>query len=251
MKKLIYMMILGCLVYGLGSCDQDIDHPYTGKDRIQFRCFTYNSSLEKRTYTDSLTFSFGLVADSIEIDTAKIVLEFMGKGSDQERTYNISVIPDSTTAIEGVHYGKLEHAQRFRPNSNTDTLRIVVYRENLSTSFRHPETIRLDLKLEPSEDFDLGIKQGLTKKIKMNNYLSEPTWWKGNFNTTLGFYHPKKWKILISFNKDFANQNSCPFDMNDEGREYAKGLSNYLNDIATYDDETGERIYMNELVPQE
>ena len=38
MKKLIYTMTVSCLFFGLGSCDQEIDYPYEGKDRIYFDC---------------------------------------------------------------------------------------------------------------------------------------------------------------------------------------------------------------------
>lgn len=84
----------------------------------------------------------------------------------------------------------------------------------------------------------------------MNNYMSEPAWWKGNFGTSLGFFHPEKWKILISFNEEFADQNDCPFNQNNEGREYINGLRKYLEDIPVYDKATGKRIYMYELVDE-
>lgn len=251
MNRLIYILLSGTMAFLLTGCDQDIDYPYEGKDRIQFRHYTTNTQTQVRSYTDSLVFSFGLIADSIEIDTAKIVMEYLGKGSDDERTYYVSVGKDSTTAQEGVHYEVIGHEQKFRPLKLTDTLRIVIYRKNLSTSFKHPENMRLDLRLEASEDFDLGLKTGLKKKILINNYLSEPIWWEGNFWGALGFYHPKKWKILISFNDKFANQTSCPFNQNNEGKGYRNGLDSYLRNVAVYDDETGDRIYLNELVPQE
>lgn len=253
MKKLMYILVFGWLALGLTGCDQDIDYPYSGKDRIQFKCYTYNSYTEIRTYIDSVTFSFGLKADSIIIDTAKVVIEYAGKGSDKERTYCVSIVPDSTTAIAGIHFKALDREQRFRRDKLTDTLRIVVFRENLSTDYDNPETIRLDLQLEPSEDFDLGIRQGLRKKILMNNYLSKPDWWDKNFfDGSLGFYHPKKWKILISFSDAFASQTTCPYDTNNEGSTYAKGLAAYLNAVPTYDDKTGYRIYINRLeAPEE
>ena len=247
MKKLIYVLptLLGLVLY---SCDQNINYPYEGKDRIQFRHYTtnYNGS---RQYSDSLTFSFGLKPAEIEIDTAKIVVEFLGKGSDKERTYKVVVEPDSTTAIVDRHYKAISEMQKFRPGQLTDTIRIAIIRKNLSTSFRHPETIKIGLRLEPTEDFDLGLRGGITKRVLLNNYLSEPAWW--NNNTGLGYYHPEKWKILISFNSKYANQDTCPFDINNEGRTYRNGLNSYLNAVRTYDEETGDRIYLNEMVPQE
>lgn len=247
MNKLIYMLTSGLILLFVVACDTKIDYPYTGKDRIQFRHYTVNYN--GRTYSDSLVFSFGLKPDEITVDTAKIVMEYLGKGSDVERTYRVSVVKDSTTAVVGTHYKAIDELQKFRPGKLTDTLRIVVYRENLSTSFRNPQTIRIDLRLEPTEDFELGLQGGITKKILMNNYLSEPDWWEKHGN--LGYYHPEKWKVLISFNEGYANQHTCPFDVNNEGRTYSQGLSSYLSAVPTFDEETGERVLMDELVPQE
>lgn len=248
MNKIIYFLIFGYLCCTFSSCNQDLDSIYKGKDRIQFRHYTTDDN-NRRTYSDSIVFSFGLKPDNIKIDTAKVVMEYLGKGSDKERLYKIVVVPDSTTAIAGTHYEVIDEIQKFRPNNLTDTLRIVIFRENLSTSFRHPEIIRLDLRLEPTDDFDLGLNGGIKKKVLLNNYLSQPEWWDNHMG--LGFYHPEKWKILISFNNEYANQYTCPFDNNNEGRNYANGLRNYLENVPTYDKETGDRIYMDELVPTE
>lgn len=244
MKPLIYIFLCCLVATSFTGCDQDIDYPYMGKDRIQFRHYTTNYN-GARLYSDSLVFSFGLKPDSVQIDTAKVVMEYLGKGSDKERTYKVAVIADSTNAVAGTHYEALNEVQTFRPGQLTDTLRIVIYRKNLSTSFRHPQVVRIDLRLEPTADFDLGLEGGITKKILLNNYLSEPDWWSGN--TGLGYYHPKKWKILISFNSQYANQHSVPFDINNEGGVYASGLRSYLESVPTFDDETGERVYMDRL----
>ena len=99
----------------------------------------------------------------------------MRKGSEQERTYHVSVLADSTTAIAGTHYQVFSEEQTFRPNELTDTLRIVVNRENLNSSYISQETVRLYLKLEPTEDFDLGLAGGLTKRILINNYRPNRT----------------------------------------------------------------------------
>ncbi len=248
MNKLINIFACICLLTSLAACDQSINYPYEGKDRIQFQHYTVNTQ-GTRVYSDSLVFSFGLLPDSVTIDTAKVVMEFLGRGADYDRTYRIEVIADSTTAVAGSHYEALDEYQTFRAGELTDTLRLVVYRENLSTSFRYPETIRLDLRLEATDDFDLGLSGGLTKKILMNNYLSKPDWWDNN--TGLDYYHPEKWKILISFNELYANQYECPFNINNEGRTYAQGLNSYLNSVPTFDEETGQRVYMYELVDQE
>ena len=82
MRKILYTLILSYLVFNIISCDQDIDFPYEGKDRIQFQCYTVNNN-DVRIYSDSIMGSLGLLPDSIHIDTLKVVMEYLGKGSDQ------------------------------------------------------------------------------------------------------------------------------------------------------------------------
>jgi len=246
---LAYITILATIFISV-SCDQSIDNLYRDKARIQFKYYTLDYN-KKMIFNNRTTFSFGMKSDEVVTDTAKIVVEFLGTPSEVSRTYKIKVAADSTTAVAGTHYKALSNTQTFGAGKFTDTLRIVVYRGNLSTSFTNPEDKRLALEMEPSDDFDLGMKDGLRTYLYINNYLSKPVWWDTPLRYDyIGFYHPKKWKILISFNSRFSNAETCPFDVNNEGRQYFQGLANYLNAIPTFDDETGSRIYIDRLVPQ-
>lgn len=253
MKKLIYMMILGCFVYGLGSCDQEIDYPYEGKDRVYFDCFTFNSYTHIRTYTDSLTFSFGLINDTIRVDTARILMRYSGNASTHARIYHVKVVQDSTTAKEGIHYETIGTKQIFRPGRLTDTLKIVILRDQMNPRFLEKERYRLELELVPSEDFDLGIKQGVRKTLWLNNYMSEPVWWQSNFQGSLDFFHPEKWKILIGWDQEFANQDKCIYNRNNRGGDYASTLRSYINnDANAVYDEDGHRVYFDHVeIPEE
>src|SRR5690606_38050567 len=133
----------------------------------------------------------------------------------------VRIFQDSTTAVEGVHFAPISSDQVFGAGRFTDTLKIVVFRDALSSSFTNPEDRVLALTLEASDDFDLGMKDGLTTYLSINNYLSEPVWWDTPLRRNyIGFYHPEKWKILISFNEQFANPETVPFDYNNQGRQY-------------------------------
>ena len=247
MKKIFYAFLFCYLGFLMSGCDQDIDFPYEGKDRIQFQHYTVDYN-DIRHYSDSINASFGLLPDSIKTDTIKVVMEYLGKGSERERTYHVSVLADSTTAIAGTHYQVFSEEQTFRPNELTDTLRIVVNRENLNSSYISQETVRLYLKLEPTEDFDLGLGGGLTKRILINNSMTEPDWWEKNYLGTLGFFHPEKWKILISFNEEFATYGDCIYTTNNQGRTFTTQLSLYLNNHVVIDELTGMRVTMSGLV---
>jgi len=247
--KLQYIIFFITLLFAT-SCDKEIDNLYKDKGRIQFEYYTLDYNKKMIINTKS-TFSFGMMADQIIQDTAKIVVEFLGTPSEFDRTYKVKVAMDSTTAVVSKHYEVIDNIQTFRAGKLKDTLKIIVYRSELSTSFTDPQDVRIALDLEPSEDFDIGMKDGLRRYLYINNYVSEPVWWKAPLRLDyIGFYHPKKWKILISFNEKFSNVNSCPFDVNNEGRQYFSGLASYLNAIPTFDDETGDRIYIDRLVPQ-
>lgn len=249
MKTILkYSSVLVIIVF-FASCKKNIDKLYEGKARIQFKYYSLDFN-KKMILNNKTTYSFGMKDESVVIDTAKIVVEFLGAASNVDRTYKVKVAPDSTTAKEGVHYELISKTQTFKAGAYSDTLKVVVLKGSLSKSFKNPEDMRLALELEPSDDFDLGMKEGLKTYLHINNYLSEPVWWNTSLRYNyIGFYHPKKWKILISFNAQFANAETCPFDVNNSGRQYFQGLANYLNSIPTFDDETGSRIYIDKLVP--
>lgn len=252
-----YILILLSFFAGLfylSSCDQKIDNFYTEKARIQFKYFkedTGSNHIIRRTYFNNTTVSFGMSDDAVLEDTAKIVVEFLGSVSDRDRLYKLRIGPDSTTAVEGVHYKPFAAMQTFRAGRMKDTLKIVVLRSQLSSSFTNPEDRRLVLEMEPTEDFNLGMKDGLTTNLYINNYLSKPIWWDNPaLGNSLGYYHPKKWRLLISFNQKWADKEKYAFDINSGARPYFDALRNYLESVPTFDDETGGRIYMYTIEPK-
>ena len=73
MKKIFYAFLFCYLGFLMSGCDQDIDFPYEGKDRIQFQHYTVDYN-DIRHYSDSIKASFGLLPDSIKTDTIKVVM---------------------------------------------------------------------------------------------------------------------------------------------------------------------------------
>lgn len=249
-KYTVYILI--CSLVFLWSCKQTIDFPYEGKDRIQFQHYFVDWN-GNRHYSDSTVFSFGLIPDEIQQDTLKIPVEYLGKGSDRIRNYLVSTDVDSTTAIEGVHYIAFDEKQTFRSNNLTDTLYIIILRKSLPNDYTSHENIRLVLRMESSNDFDLGLQGGLQKKILLNNYLSEPGWWQENLGGMFGFFHPKKWKFLIEKLDDkLATYGDIPYDQNSpETKSYLQSMDSYLRHNIILDDKTGMRVTMNGLEPIE
>lgn len=97
----------------------------------------------------------------------KIVVQLMGNVSEQPRKYRVKVLEKGvqlngvTTMVEGEDYAPIAEEQVFGPNRFQDTLRILVYRKNLSTSLRNPESKTLMLALEEGEDFCWVLMSGM------------------------------------------------------------------------------------------
>ncbi|MCW3466139.1 DUF4843 domain-containing protein [Chitinophaga nivalis] len=244
MKKLAIISALALLA---ASCTQDAGLTYSGKDKIYF---TYNYTLLNQVINfDKVTFSFGMKPEQVIKDTAKIAVRVMGQRSDKDRQYRLSIDNDSTTAIPGVHYEVLPPLQTFQKGIFEDTLRIVVLRSSLNGSHITQENRRLRLRMESSDDFDNGTKQGAAIDLYINNYLSEPRWWKQYEGSGLYYYHPEKWKILMTFHDNFKDPNKdYPMDAN-LVYSYFSSLRNYLIQNPTYDKETRARVLIDKLVP--
>lgn len=245
MKNTIWLMPLLLLVIAWG-CEQEPDERYDARDRVYFEYDypVYNG----RVAFDSVIYSFGRKADSVLVDTAKLVVRFLGRESSKEREYRVTILADSTTAVEGVHYQPVSETQMFRDSNLTDTLRVVVIRENLNSSHIAKERKKIYFRLEASKDFDLGLAKGVDMKLSLNNFLSAPRWWR-TYEHFFNFYHPEKWKILIKFDKGFDNDEKIPFDGNTMNM-YANALASYLSANVVKDKETGERVYMDRLVAE-
>lgn len=251
MKKILYILFFISVSVALFSCDNDIDFPYKGKDRVHFEHYTTDGN-NARSYYTKIDHSLGLLNDTITSDTLRVVVNLMGKTSDVDRKYKVKINADSTSAVEGTHYIAFDEIQTMEAGKMTDTIKIKILRKDLSISYSHPEDKILYLTLEATEDFELGLTDGLSMKIILNNYLVKPIWWERNFRGMLGFYHPEKWKVLIIFNKDFANYTDVPFQ---EGTQAATIFTNQLRYYLdttnpTFDKETGDRVYFDRLEPQ-
>lgn len=231
MKKIAYLLVVISVVFTMFACNQDIEYPYEGRDRIHFRHF--NVVNNKRVYIDSTAYSFGLKNDTIRKDTLKIVMELMGNISQTDRIFEFEIDSDSTDMIEGIHYEKIDFQQVLRAKRVRDTLRIIFLRDNLNSDYTKPVNNKMLLRLKENNDFALGLTKGHSMMITLNDFLSEPLWW--NNNTGMGYFHPKKWRKLIEYNELYKDEKTCPFNVNNEGKVYMNRLLIYLNNTNVYD----------------
>ncbi|WP_164111884.1 MULTISPECIES: DUF4843 domain-containing protein [Sphingobacterium] len=244
MKKiLLYTLTL----FLLASCAKEAGLNYSDKDRVYF-AYNYKFLNQIREF-DKTIFSFGMAEEDVKEDTVSIAVKLLGQPADHDRFYKISVLADSTTAIEGVHYKSISSTQKFKANLFVDTLKIVVLREALSSSHITQEKKIISLYIEESEDLGIGVNKGARTKVEINNYLSEPKWWKSYEGIGLYYYHPEKWKVLMRFNEAFKVVDSDRPMSQNLTAPYFSALRSYLMANPTYDKETKERVLIDRLAP--
>lgn len=240
----IFLLVIACLLF-IG-CNQEVGFSYKEKDGVYFQVATQTNSDTLKI--SEVLFSFGMLPDTVLQDTAKIVVNLMGNKFDADRYFEVGVYPDSTDAQEGKHYTAFAGLHKFSASVFKDTLRVPVSREYLSSSHIIKEYKQVMIELRPSADFNVGINQGRFIKLTINNFLSEPKWWTKYSRFGLGYYHPEKLRILMGFHDDFKKGgNELPMNVNVVGK-YFTSLTQYLNNIPTYDKETKQRVLMDHLV---
>lgn len=249
MKKIAFALL------GLGlclqACEQQPAYMYDSVGRIYFQYETYNS-LGHKVPLDSVVFSFGKLPDEVTADTAKVVVRVLGDAVPQDRSYRVKVLDKgqylsgTTDMVAGQDYEVLAPDQVFGAHRFHDTLRIVVFRRNLSKSIREPRSKTLMLGLEAGGDFELGILKGYEMKLSVNDILMPPLWWKDH-EGELGFYHPKKWRKLIELDPLFGIEDVFTGTGVDMTKK-AQILKEWLNKNVIIDDETGKRITKDGLV---
>ena len=251
MKLIIYILFIVLVLQG---CEKDVEYQYDDIDRVYFE-YEYKNSKDRLVTRDSVIFSFGKHPENVMVDTAKIVVKLLGNPSEVGRTYKVEVVEagkwliGKTDMVAGVDYEALKDEYVFGPDRLVDTLRIVVFREHLSTSLRNPQSKTLMLRLVTGGDLQLGIDKGREMKLSLNNILTPPAWWEAN-ETLLGFYHPKKWRKLIELDPIFAVEDAFAGTGVDMQKK-AGILKGWLENNVIIDEETGMRIMMDGLVDVE
>ena len=155
---------------------------------------------------DKLKYSFSVTADSIRSYLFKMPIHIMGRTSSDGREVAYRVNPDSTDAIEGVHYelGKAIIA----PDSITGYIPVIILRDNLEGSYAEGyKTYRLYIELEENDNFIPTLDSlSQARLLQFDNAIDIPEWvdykgdkiWRpGNPHPDLGDWHPYTFIKLV------------------------------------------------------
>lgn len=240
--RLKYFFGIVSVMWLISSCTSDY-MSFKGDNMVQFA-----------TQTDEV-YTFAYFTDEKQVDTLNIPIMSVGEVVDFNRVVrfeqvvkewkyvydvdNPQQIVDSNyvdmeyPAVEGKHFEILEsnnNEATLQANHNQLNLRVVVKRtdDNLKKN-----AYVLKLHLLPSNDFETGAVNYLTKRIVISDKLERPTQWKDNnyyCSTYLGPWSEVKHRFMINATGEKWD-NDCIKRYIKGGFEYAAIREFYLKKI--------------------
>ena len=220
MKKIFYILTASfCL--GMMGCQEDEALLFQDVARVQF-----TSGVEDYPY------SFVWLDRSQESAIVKLPILVTGGPADVERTVKVTqveefdvtyeydnkgyvidstIIPKPNAAVAGVHYVPFNDSEAqalLKVNAGVvkDSLAIILKRDASLTT----EKVRLRLRLEASDDLELGESKYLERTIVFSDMLEQPSAWYNYSNAYyyLGNYSVPKHELMIRVLKLLQNSDS-------------------------------------------
>lgn len=139
---------------------------------------------------DSTQYSFATKPATVAQDTVKIPLRIMGQATNGNRTVNVVVIADSSTAVAGQHYQLLPTI--VKAGEYTANIPVLVKK----SADLNAREVKLVVEIKESADFKPGAGT-VQHKVKLTNILIKPANWlylQGYF----GVYSNVKYLFIIN-----------------------------------------------------
>ncbi len=153
---------------------------------------------------DTLNFSFGVTPVEVREYTYNIPVKVMGGLSDEKREIGYTVVADSTTAVEGVHYTIGEAC--IMPASIEGVIPVTVYRNELKGNYIDGyEKYTLCLQLVENSCFAPTLDpKSQVRMFRFDNAVDQPEWynalgekvWQKRY---LGEWHPLKFIKMVEY----------------------------------------------------
>lgn len=190
MRKLIYIIgVVG--VWLLNACSVNDPKLYSGDSKIQF------GELKDTV----LRYSFYFIDTTVKQDTIFVELNTIGYTSKQDRAVRIEILDleDAVKPTEGIHYMSLNDPEFIKNcvvkgNCVSTRVPFVIYRDKLEDY----TTYELKIGLVDNENFVLGLKERLWRKLVFAKGLLCPTLWTDfDVKYTWGVYSNVKHSWMI------------------------------------------------------
>lgn len=233
MKKLYYIFLL---LIALGSCKDNADYPFTGKDAVYFQLQT-ESYYWTRTL-DSIVYSFA--GKGVDQDTLWVRVNLAGEAAREGRPVIVVVDEERTTAEVGLHYEALKAEYELPGDSVYVNIPVIIY--NKDEALENKQVV-IGLALKPSEALELGITERLSCRLLISNMLGKPTYWEQTIKYDFGVYSRRKHELcMIELKRDFPVESSEYSDQRSMWQVYGAYMSDYFKDNYPVKDENNAVI---------
>lgn len=238
--KILLTLLFVLSSYLLISCTKDKRLMYEDDPRI----FFYKNTIGSQTDPDSINYSFGFKAATVQTDTVYLRLRIMGVAQNRDREINI-IAKENSTARRGYHY---DFGPLVMP-ANEYEARIPVYlykKPGLKDSI-----VLLDLAIGESKDFKPGYTDRgatwnqtdrLTYKIYITDQLTKPTNWDTQLLPVYGTYSRVKFQFMISVTGRTNWNGILPQDGNFLAQTVKVAYYNYVQANGPLIDEFGNPV---------
>ena len=183
MRKNIFIALATLLA--MASCSSDEDFFYRDEARIRLvgpEIWTAGS--------DSLTFSFVTTAAGTTEMAMDVEAQVMGPTTDRDRTTNITVVSDKTTASADLY--QLPTTVTIPAGQAKATFQVVLKR----ASVLETKSVRLRIAVEPSADFQKGVNEQDHLTFIWNDQISKPKNW-AELEEFFGAYSDTKYRFML------------------------------------------------------
>lgn len=153
---------------------------------------------------DTLNYAFSVTPIEVKTHTFNIPVTIMGTMSTKKREISYIVCPDSTTAVEGVHY-QIEEAV-IMPDSINGYIPVTMFRDNLEGTYATGYTqYKLCLQLVKNSHFEPTLDSlHQVRVFRFSNAIEQPEWtdshgkkvWPTGY---LGAWHPYKLIKMVEY----------------------------------------------------
>lgn len=233
MKRLLIFILYVQLLAFFTGCEKDMME-YQGEEGVYFSVRHNNNStiLESMwPYQPYSNVDFVRIAqDEVEFGVKVMIT---GPVKDYDRAFQVSVNPDSTTAIVGQHYESVQERWTIPAGSVSATVKVRIKR----TPDLEVQPVTLGLQLIATDDFDLSFPEfdaipeytagtivpefdASQHTLRINDIMIQPVVWSGSLQAgnresgLFGVFSRKKMEFLMEYldlkYEDFASPEVMP-----------------------------------------
>lgn len=237
-KLIIYILFLVVVVT---ACEEDTFKVYDDPNGCYFetpyevRPKKYSNQFDyyyDEATTKNYQYCFKYADDEVMQDTVWTRVALNGVASTRDLAYKVRATEASTAQVD-VHYKPLADEYTFRKGRYSDSLQVIVLRDQLPK-----EGVSLELEIITTPDLPLTIDEQSKVTIEISDRFYKPWYWDGYFEWCLGYYHPLKLtKVMERINSKLVMEWVYTHTMYVFNSAIATDVVNYFEEEPRYDED--------------